>query len=227
MNNPVEITKSLAKFREDHPDDKKCCFLMMKFGLTDAHESIVKCLDDILRDYDIELLRADKINYHADLYWNVMTYIYGCSFGIALFERIESEVFNPNVAFELGYMFALDKPVCLLKDRTLPALPTDVMGKYFVEFDTQQPNNSIGDRLTQWLMDKNLIERNNTNQQKWKWKPNPISSKERMDLKIIEFAAQGKSNAEIAKILDTTTYYVYTVLHIKGFLTSRRYGNNY
>ena len=31
-----------------------------------------------------------------------------------MFERLESERYNPNVALEVGYMMALGKPVCLL-----------------------------------------------------------------------------------------------------------------
>ena len=86
-----------------------------------------------------------------------MTYIYGCGFGVAVFERIEAEEFNPNVSLEVGYMLALKKPVCLLKDKTLKTLHTDLVGKLYKEFDPQNPGKTIPDRISQWLLDKEII----------------------------------------------------------------------
>lgn len=39
---PIEIQHSLQNFRLDYPDPSKVAFIMMKFGTTDAHNSIVK-----------------------------------------------------------------------------------------------------------------------------------------------------------------------------------------
>ncbi len=77
---------------------------------------------DTLASYGITALRADDKDYHEDLFTNIVTYLYGCSFGIAVFERIETDDVNPNVSLEVGYMQGLRKPVCLLKDKTLRAL---------------------------------------------------------------------------------------------------------
>ena len=76
--------------------------------------------------------------------WNILTYIYGCRFGIAVFERIEDEAFNPNVALEVGYMMGLGKPVCYLKERTLRTLHTDLVGQLYSEFDVE---NCEGNRV--------------------------------------------------------------------------------
>ena len=62
-------------------------------------------------------LRADDKEYNPSLFDNVQTYLHGCGLGVAIFERIEEDAFNPNVALEVGYMMAMDKPVCLLKDQ--------------------------------------------------------------------------------------------------------------
>ena len=85
-----------------------------------------------------------------------MTYIYGCGMGIAVFERIESDDFNLNVSLEVGYMMAMKRPVCLLKDRTLRALPSDLVGRLYKPFDLQDPSKSIPPVLRQWLKDKGL-----------------------------------------------------------------------
>lgn len=155
--NPLEITESLTLFRQDHPDFDRNAFIMMQFGTTQAHSSIVDAIKNTLSKYRIEALRADDKDYHDDLFPNVLTYLYGCKFGIAVFERLEIEAFNPNVALEYGYMRALKKPICLLKDKTLNELQTDLIGKLYKPFDPQDPQNTIPEVLEKWLRDKDII----------------------------------------------------------------------
>lgn len=153
---PAEIRESLERFRRDYPDSHRVAFLMMRFGKTKAHEGIVAGIRAALDPLGVTVVRADDKQYHDDLFPNVLTYIYGCSFGIAVFERIETEQFNPNVALEVGYMFALKKDVCLLKDRTLTTLHADLVGKLYRVFDPLDPIVSIPQELSRWLRDKGL-----------------------------------------------------------------------
>ncbi len=153
---PVEIQESLARFRVDHPDEAKVAFIVMRFGQTGLHEKVVKGIKSALEPHGITGLRADDKQYHDDLFNNVLTYIHGCGLGIAVFERIESNEFNPNVSLEVGYMMALRRPVCLLKDKTLGSLHSDLVGKLYRSFDAQDPIRSIPPVLCQWLMDKGL-----------------------------------------------------------------------
>lgn len=154
---PPEIQHSIRDFRLDHPDPRKVAFLMMKYGRTKAHESIVDGLRQALTAHGIVALRADEKDYHTDLYPNILTYLHGCGFGIAVFERIEQDEFNPNVSLEVGYMIALGKKVCLLKDKTLPKLHTDLVSKLYKEFDPQDPIASIPPVLERWMRDWHVI----------------------------------------------------------------------
>jgi hypothetical protein len=86
-----------------------------------------------------------------------MTYMYGCGFGIAVYERLEGDEFNPNVSLEVGGMLVMGKPVCLLKDKTLRTLNADLMGKLYCPFDPQDPRAGIGRELEKWLRDKHLL----------------------------------------------------------------------
>jgi hypothetical protein len=153
---PPELQRSLEQFRRDHPDPSKAAFIMMRFGSTQAHQTITDAIRSTLQGLGIKGLRADDKEYHDDLYWNIMTYIYGCSFGVAVFERIEMEDFNPNVSYEVGYMNALNRPVCLLKDRTLRTLQTDLVGKLYRAFDPQDPAKAIKAQLPKWIADHSL-----------------------------------------------------------------------
>ncbi len=153
---PAEIQSSLARFREEHGEGEATCFIMMQFGRTTAHEGLLEALKDSLREHGIEALRADEKEYHDDLFYNVLTYLHGCRFGVAVFERIEEEAFNPNVSLEVGYMMALGKPVLLLKDKTLKALQTDLAGRLYKVFDSLNPAESIPTEVARWLGDRRL-----------------------------------------------------------------------
>jgi hypothetical protein len=156
-SHPPEIGISLRKFREDHLGNHKTAFIMMQFGKTKAHQNIVDSIKGIFDQHGIVALRADDKEYHNNLLSNVLTYIYGCDIGVAVFERIEADEFNPNVSFEVGYMRALNKPICLLKDKTMNTLHTDLLGELYKSFDPQDPNNSIPGELEKWLKDKDII----------------------------------------------------------------------
>jgi len=156
-NVPPEILKSLKLFRSEHPNPSKTAFIMMQFGRTTAHGRITSGIRDILRRHGITALRADDKEYHRDLFSNILTHIYGSGFGVAVFERIEADKFNPNVALEVGYMMALGREICLLKDKTLTHLSTDLMGKLYREFDPQNPEDTIAGELVKWARDKKII----------------------------------------------------------------------
>lgn len=156
-NVPVEIQQSLRAFKLDHPNLKKVAFIMMQFGRTPAHDKIVQGIRDTLAPYGLTALRADDKEYHSSLLPNIQTYLHGCDFGIAVFERIEQDDFNPNVSLEVGYMMAMGKDVCLLKDKTLKTMPTDLIGRLYRTFDPQDPFGSIPIELTKWMKDKGKI----------------------------------------------------------------------
>jgi hypothetical protein len=153
---PVEVVASLERFRFTYPDASKVAFVMMRFGKTKAQESISAAIRTALEPFGITAVRADDKQYHDDLFPNILTYIHGCGFGVAIFERTETDDFNSNVALEVGYMLALKKHVCFLKDRTLKTLQVDLIGKLYRIFDPFDPMGTIPSELSPWLRDKNL-----------------------------------------------------------------------
>jgi hypothetical protein len=152
---PPSINRSLEMFQQEH-DRATNAFIMMRFSRSRLHAEITGAVRDALKPFDILALRADDKEYHDELFPNVQTYMHGCTFGIAIFERIEEEEFNPNVALEVGYMSALGKPVLLLKDRTLKILQADLAGKLYRVFDSTEAARTIPPEVTKWMSDKSL-----------------------------------------------------------------------
>jgi hypothetical protein len=154
---PSWVRPSLIRLFQDYPEYGRNCFLIMSFKPTKLHINIYKVLEDIFNKFNINLLRADMRSYSDDLLINVETYIYGCSFAIALFERLESDIFNPNVSFEVGYILALRKHICLVKEKTMPRLYSDIVGKLYFEFDINDLEGTLSLQIEKWLKDKKII----------------------------------------------------------------------
>lgn len=151
-----EIASGLEKFKTDYPTGSKTAFIVMQFGGTKLHGNIVACIKDILTKYNITALRADDKQYMDDLFPNVKVYMHACDFGIAVFDRITEDDFNPNVSLEVGYMLGMGKNVLLLKDKTLKFLPTDLTGKLYKEFDTTEIESTMPQQIEKWLLDKGI-----------------------------------------------------------------------
>jgi hypothetical protein len=153
---PRELEPFLELLRLEHPDPMSCGFVMMKFDQSRLHAEIVSSIRDCLSARGLKALRADDRSYSDDLLPNIRTYMHGCAFGIAVFERLTADEFNPNVSLEVGYMMALGKPVLLLKDSTLRTLHADLVGRLYSTFDPQNPSATIPPILSRWLSEKNL-----------------------------------------------------------------------
>lgn len=154
---PPEIGPSLEKLRVKYPDASKLGFLIMRFSNGKPFEQIVKAIKDTAKKHGLEIIRADDVQFHADLLGHIRTLLHGCSFGIAVYERIEKDEPNANVGLEVGYLMAMNKPVLLLKDKTLPVLHSDLAGRLYTPFDPHDPESSIPDKLTKWLTDNGII----------------------------------------------------------------------
>jgi hypothetical protein len=151
-----EPSNPLRAFLADYEEPERVGFLMMRFEESRLHGEIVAAVKAAAQDQGLTVVRADDKRYSDDLLTNIETYMHGCGFGIAVFERLSSSDFNPNVSLEVGYMMALGKPVCLLRDSTLPSLQTDLVGRLYETFDTQNPKETIQGPLMKWFGYKGL-----------------------------------------------------------------------
>lgn len=153
-NMPLDITEPLNLFYKDYPQETNTAFLVMQFKDSGFHNQIVTQIKETCKNFGIIALRADDKEYADDLFSNVKTYMHACKFGIAVFERITEDDINPNVSLEVGYILGMGKKVCLLKDRSLKQLQTDLAGKLYKPFDLQKIKESIDTQLTKWIQDK-------------------------------------------------------------------------
>lgn len=153
---PIHLVQAVEKIKSDHPG-KTIAFLIMRFTKGRHYDNIVSVIKKSLADKDIVVLRADDKQYHDDVLYNILAYIYACHFGIAVFDRITDNTVNPNITFEVGYMMGLNKDVCLLKERSMQSLNTDIIGRLYREFDIQEIDTTIAPGILKWIEDKELL----------------------------------------------------------------------
>lgn len=146
----------VGKLFADYPEYEKNVFLIMRFRDEKPFPEIVTTLRKLCTDNGLILLRADDREYTGDLWDNVMTYMYSCASAIAVFDQINYREFNPNVAIEVGFMLAMGKPVLLLKDQAITAMPTDIVGKTYRPFNTYDAASTIPPQVQKWIKDYRL-----------------------------------------------------------------------
>ena len=144
------------QFLHDYPDNNRNVFLMMRFNKGEQYEQIQKTLRREMDKYEFTILRADNKDYTGDLWDNVCLYMLGSKYGVAVFEEIDKREFNPNIALELGFMLALNKRCLILKDKRMPKMPTDIIGKLYKEFDTYDIESTITLCVKEWIHDIGL-----------------------------------------------------------------------
>ncbi|MEI6335287.1 MAG: hypothetical protein WCS87_12055 [Methylococcaceae bacterium] len=147
------ISSSLKLFHQDHPNPDKNVFVIMRFQNETPFPEILGAIEKSCIDHGLNPVRADQKSYTDDIWDNVLTYMYGCNFAIAVFDQINYREFNPNVALEVGFMLSQTKRILLLKDQAIPALPTDIVGKIYRPFNAHEILKTIPPQLEKWFND--------------------------------------------------------------------------
>lgn len=145
------LMQFVDKLIEKNAEPECNIFLIMRFN-DEKLEEIYDIIQNYFKENGYNILRADQYSYTDDLWDNVMTYMYGCKQAIAVFDQINYREFNPNIALEVGFMLSLRKRVLLLKDKSIPNMPTDIIGKIYRPFDTHNLS-TVTPQLKRWLSD--------------------------------------------------------------------------
>jgi hypothetical protein len=147
----VHLEPQLRAFLAEHPDPSQNVFVMMRFSDTAQFRELRDAIVETLRAHRLHGVRADDKDYHPDLWSNVETYMLSCNYGIAAFEDFEERDHNPNVALELGFMRARHKRCLILKERTLPSVPTDIVGALYKAFDKFEIGTTVRAQVERWI----------------------------------------------------------------------------
>lgn len=121
----------IEAFLNKHPFDQSV-FVMIRYRR--RNDPLIKSVKTALKNRGFFAVLASEHQLTDDLY-NAVACLLCCSKGIAVFDRAEStEIFNPNVAYELGMLHLLGRDCLILKHRALRTLHTDILMKLYVPF---------------------------------------------------------------------------------------------
>jgi len=142
----------LRTFIKDHPLYERNVFVMMRFADHPTLVGAYQAVKSALAKSGFDAVRADDRDYTGEVWSNIQTYMHGCSLGLAIVEDFTGvRDFNPNISLELGYMLARQKRVLILKEKTLPSLPTDVVNRLYRPFDMFSLEDTISGQVSQWV----------------------------------------------------------------------------
>lgn len=145
------LNEALSRFWQKHPYEKNV-FVMMRYVDEIRFDEVIKTLREQFAKHGLTVHLAKDHQLSDDLWDNICIYMIGSKYGVVVFEQAEKKDFNPNVSLELGFMLSRGKRVLLLKEQTLTALPTDVVGKLYKPFNIGKPE-SIRELVDEWVSD--------------------------------------------------------------------------
>jgi hypothetical protein len=108
----------------------------------------------VCRAHDLEFHLASDRQLDDDLWTNVAAHMWASRYGVAFFEDIATprKGLNYNLTIEVGAMLMTGRRTVLLKDTSVPKLPTDLVGRIFKEIDLTAPD-TVELALHKWVRD--------------------------------------------------------------------------
>jgi hypothetical protein len=97
--------------------------------------AVIDTVKETLNEHGLRLHLASDAIVEDTLFANVAAYMWACRYGFALLEDRVEEGMNYNVVIEVGAMVMAGRQTALLKDTTVPALPTDLVGHIYKPVD--------------------------------------------------------------------------------------------
>jgi hypothetical protein len=88
----------------------------------------------------------------ADTLWeNVVTYMWGSKYAIVLLDSADG-VLNSNVMIEIGGMLMTGRRCAILRDQTVPQMPTDLVGHIYKPVDLAD-HEAAAAAVHRWITD--------------------------------------------------------------------------
>jgi len=149
-----ELIKPLIGFKKDIEKQitnfpfSKNVFLMMKFR--DANKEISDYIMENLSNHGLLGVRADDDEWSITRnVYNPIAVLYCCKYGIALFDEPEKgQGYSPNVAYELGMMHYQNKNCLILRHKSLPDMPFNLIKDLYMTYDRDL---QVKQKIESWI----------------------------------------------------------------------------
>jgi hypothetical protein len=155
---PPDLILALQAFLKEHPFETNV-FGMTRFpdadGKNKKSDPINPALEiarGVCSLHGLQFHLASDRAMIDDLWKNVAAHMWASRYGIAFFEDSRDRGLNYNLNIEVGSMLITGRRCALLKDKSVPKMPTDLVGHIYKDVDLRKPN-TISNALHLWLRD--------------------------------------------------------------------------
>ena len=152
---PPGLLKPLHAFLQQYPFERNV-FGMTRFpdkaagGKGDPIAPALDAAKAICAKHGLVFHLASDRKIVDDLWPNVAAHMWGCRYGIAFFESATDRGLNYNLTIEVGSCMVLGRRLALLKDKSLKAMPTDLVGAIYDEVELSKPS-TVTKKLDAWI----------------------------------------------------------------------------
>jgi hypothetical protein len=115
----------------------------------DPNQDVIDAAREALAAHGLVLHLATDRVVDDDLLGNVAGYMWACQYGVALFEDRLGRGLNYNLVTEVGGMLMAGRRCALMKDRTAPPMPTDLVGQIYKDVDFDSPK-AVAEAVHLW-----------------------------------------------------------------------------
>lgn len=142
---PPQLLRPVADFTAEAPPSLNV-FGMTRFPDDDelpGPDPVALALDvtaKAVADHGLRLLLASQRALVDDLWGNVAAHMWASNYGVAFFEDRRQRGLNYNLVIEVGAMLMTGRRCLLLKDSSIPRMPTDLVGFIYKSVDLDDPD---------------------------------------------------------------------------------------
>lgn len=151
---PPALIHPLREFLAEHPFDSNV-FGMTRFpdaraGSDDPIGRALMTIKATCSEAGLEFHLASDRALVDDLWANVTAHMWGCRYGVALFEDRVDRGLNHNLLIEVGAMIMSGRRCALLKDGSIARMPTDFVGMIYKAVDLSA-EDTVASVVRDWI----------------------------------------------------------------------------
>lgn len=153
---PLGAEPGLARILETAPFEQNV-MLVTRFPKSpeDHFAKLIPKLRDAVAAHGLVLQLASD-GMAEDILWaNVNTYMWACKYAIVLMDAVArdddtDEALNYNVLIEIGGMLMTGRRCAILRDKSVPQMPSDLVGHIYKPTDLSDHDASVGE-IHHWI----------------------------------------------------------------------------
>jgi len=149
---PMGAAPGLSRILDGSPFEQNI-MLITRFptGPEDHYAQLIPKLREAVAQHGLAL-RVASDGVAEDLLWaNVVTYMWACKYAIVLMDTAQG-VLNSNVLIEIGGMLMTGRRCAILRDKSVPQMPADLVGHIQKPTDLADHNASVNE-IHKWIRD--------------------------------------------------------------------------